>query len=123
VDENERRDLDAVGDADLCQQAAAIVSRPPVKGSSSFTLHAPLELLARYGLLPLVDPRERSLARLQLVASAAAFESGTTGGDPPAKIPAFPNPKDAAAHLCSIWVKEDPETKIKDQLHKGRKGK
>jgi hypothetical protein len=107
VDEYERRELDAVGDADLCQQAAAIVSRPPVKGGSSFTLHAPLELLARYGLLPLVDPRERSLARLQLVASAAAFESGTTGGDPPAKIDAFPNPKDAKAEFTRVFEKGD----------------
>src|SRR4051812_46022072 len=45
VDEVQRRDLDAVSDADLCRQAAAIISRPPKKGGSSFSLHAPLELL------------------------------------------------------------------------------
>src|SRR5262245_49203905 len=67
ADEYERRGLDTLGDAELCRQAAAIISRPPVKGGSSFSLHAPLELLARYGLLPLVEPQERLLARLQLV--------------------------------------------------------
>src|SRR3954468_6019949 len=44
VDEYERRELDAVSDAELCRQAAAIISKPPTKGGSSFTLHAPLEL-------------------------------------------------------------------------------
>src|SRR6187399_1364710 len=73
VDDYARRALDELDDADLCRQAAAIISNPPAKGFSSFSLHAPLELLARYGLLPLVNPRERTLARLQLAGSAASF--------------------------------------------------
>jgi hypothetical protein len=109
VDEYERRDLDGLGDAELCRQAAAIVSRPLLKGGSSFTLHAPLELLARYGLLPLVAPRERKLARLQLAASAAAFEAASPGSGPPLKIAAFPNPADARAELRRVFDKRDAD--------------
>ena len=57
-DEYADRDLDAVSDADIYREVAAIISRPPRKGLTSFTLHAPLELMARYGLLPLVEPKE-----------------------------------------------------------------
>jgi hypothetical protein len=107
ADEYERRDLDALSDAELCRQASAIIARPPVKGGSSFTLHAPLELLARYGLLPLVDPQERTLARLQLIASAATFESATDGGDAPPKITPFPNQADANAEFTRVFQKGD----------------
>lgn len=107
VDEYERRELDAISDANLCQQAAAIISNPPVKGGSSFTLHAPLELMARAGLLPLVEPRQRSLARLQLVASAAQFETGTTPAAPPAKITPFPDPQSAKSEFLGAFKKGD----------------
>jgi hypothetical protein len=103
VDEYERRNLDAVSDANLCQQVAAIVSKPPAKGGGSFILHAPLELLARYGLLPLVDPKERSLARLQMVASAATYETTTTAGPAPKKITPFANPSDAQAEFARAF--------------------
>jgi hypothetical protein len=107
ADEYARRELDEVSDAELCRQAAAIVSRPPVKGGGSFSLHAPLELLARYGLLPLVDPQERKLARLQLIASAAEFETDTTPGNPPQKITPFPSPADAQAEFARTFQKGD----------------
>lgn len=109
VEEYERRSLDAVSDAHLCQQAAAIISNPPVKGSSSFTLHAPLELMARYGLLPLVDPQKRSLARVQMVASASTFEAGTTTGAPPPKIAAFPDPSAAKAEFARTFQHGDAD--------------
>lgn len=108
VDEYERRGLNAIDDAELCRQAAAIISRPP-KGGGSFSLHAPLELLARYGLLPLVDPQERMLARLQLVASATSFEAFTPGADSPPKIAAFNNPSDAKAEFANVFEKKDPD--------------
>ncbi|MGH9762867.1 MAG: hypothetical protein ACREAC_18750, partial [Blastocatellia bacterium] len=41
-------------DFDLLEKAAEIVSIPRVDDPSSFELHAPLELLARFSLLPLV---------------------------------------------------------------------
>lgn len=83
VEEFAARDLDSMTDTDLYRQAAVIVSKPPAQGLTSFTLHAPLELMARYAVLPWVDPAERSLARLQIVASAAAYESGVTSGELP----------------------------------------
>lgn len=90
-DEYADRDLDAVSDADIYREVAAIISRPPRKGLTSFTLHAPLELMARYGLLPLVEPKERSLARLQMVATASAYESGVNPVEAPARIQSFPS--------------------------------
>lgn len=79
ADEYERRDLGAVSDADLCEQAARIISRPPEKTGREFQPACAARPVARYGLLPLVDPRERKLARLQLIASTANFEELTTG--------------------------------------------
>lgn len=107
VDEYERRDLDGLSDANLCQQVAAIFASPPAKGFSSFSLHAPLELMARAGLMPLVDPRQRALARLQLVASAAKFETETTPVAPPPKIKAFPDPQTAQGEFLGAFKKGD----------------
>ena len=103
VAEYQRRGLDELSDAELCQEAAALIAPPPAEGGSSFTLHAPLELLARYGLMPLVDPRERKLARLRLVASAARFEAEITAGPAPAKISRFANPGDAIAEFTRCF--------------------
>lgn len=91
VDEYARRGLDAVSDADLYREAAAIISKPQARGINSFALHAPLELMARYGLLPYVEPRERGLARLQTVTSAAAYEAGVKTVGAPAPIQPFPD--------------------------------
>ncbi len=49
----------------------------------SFALHAPLELLARYALLPKVRPEQRKLARLQLLATAAVYQMIGEPGAPP----------------------------------------
>jgi hypothetical protein len=97
-----RRGLDEISDTNLCQQVAAIVSSPP-KNDNSFTLHAPLELLARYGLLPLVDPPERNQARLRMVASAAFFESDAGGSSPATKIAAFPDPAAAQVEFARAF--------------------
>jgi hypothetical protein len=109
LDEYERRELEALSDSEVCRQATAIISRPPAEGGSSFTLHAPLELMARAGLLPLVDPRERKLARLQLIASAVAFESSTIGREGPAKVAEFSNPGDAKAEFTRVFEKGDAD--------------
>lgn len=101
VDEYGRRNLDELSDANLCQQVAAIVSNP--KSGGSFILHAPLELLARYGLLQLVDPQERSLARLQMVASAATFEAGPPPAPAPKKVGPFPDPSTAVAEFTRAF--------------------
>jgi hypothetical protein len=76
VEEYRRRKLAGLSDAALARQVGEVVSIP-CEGIISFTLHAPLELLARQALLPLVAGSGREAARIQMVASAAIYESGT----------------------------------------------
>lgn len=109
VDEYRRRELDALSDASLCQQAAAIVSSPPARGGNSFTLHAPLELLARYGLLPLVAPEARALARLQMVSSAATFEATAAPVPLPASPAPFPDASVAGAEFRRAFEHADAD--------------
>lgn len=109
ADEYSRRELESLSDAELYRQATGIVSRPPVKGGSSFSLHAPLEMMARYGLLPLVQGNDRTLARMQMVASAAQFESQTTAGKTPAQLSPFANPADAKAEFAKLFKKGDAD--------------
>lgn len=61
-------------DFELLRMAAGIVLQPTSE-PSSFTMHAPLELLARFGLLTRVRADDRKLARIQLVAAAALYPS------------------------------------------------
>ncbi len=73
------RSYDSLGLADwsdfeLLRAAASIVSEPKLE-FSSFAMHAPLELLARFCLLPLVAPKDRRLARIQIVATTAVYRS------------------------------------------------
>lgn len=63
----------APSDALLCDQVAARVARPKQAPADSFVLHAPLELLARMALLPLVRPDARDAARERLVALGAQY--------------------------------------------------
>jgi hypothetical protein len=107
VDEAKARNLDAVSDAELFRQAAAIVSRPPERGFSSFALHAPLEVMARYGLLRLVSPSDRELARLQMIASAAAYGSNVTPFPPPPRVEPFPDLNAASAELARTLTQAD----------------
>lgn len=107
VDEVKARNLDAVSDGELFREVAAIVSRPAASGMSSFTLHAPLEVMARYGLLRLVSPPERELARLQMVASAAAYGSNVTPIPPPARVTPFPDLNAASAELARTFTRAD----------------
>ena len=69
-----RRGLDGLSDADLLD-AVVDVLREPKDRMTSFTLHTPLEALARYSLLPYVRPEYRELARTQLVAVAGLFQA------------------------------------------------
>ena len=81
VAEYRARNLAGLSDDELYRQVGAIVGRP-CEGRTSFTLHAPLELYARRGLLSIVDAGDREVARMQMVASAAAYEDGTRRADP-----------------------------------------
>ena len=65
-DEYKGRALGDLSDAEIFDQICPIVACPPRRGLTSFTLHAPLEAMARYGLMRLVHPSDRELARLHL---------------------------------------------------------
>lgn len=109
VEEYKSRGLAAATDARIYREVGAIVSRPPQKGLTSFTLHAPLELMARYGLLRLVAPSDREFARLQMVASAAAYGAGVKSVATPAIVPPFADVKSAAAEFSSIFKQGDAD--------------
>ncbi len=107
VDEYRSRNLDSVSDAEIYRQAAGLISNPQRKSINSFALHAPLELLARYALLPLVDPHERQIARLQIVTSASAYEAGIDAVGEAAGINRFPNLSTARQEFARIFDSGD----------------
>jgi hypothetical protein len=66
-------DADGWSDAQLADTCAAAIVLPKMANTSSFVLHAPLELAARFLLLPHVDPCARSDARRRIAAIAARY--------------------------------------------------
>jgi len=72
--EYQARALDTLSDAELVAHTGELISRP-ARHTTSFSLHAPLELLARSALLPAVAESRRRLARLQVVALAARYQT------------------------------------------------
>lgn len=76
------RGLAQLSDVELFHATASIIAQPKCEVKTSFELHAPLELLARFSLLPLVKPEDRVGVRLQIVASTALYQSsGPVIGD------------------------------------------
>lgn len=73
-----RRGIAGVPDAHLSELVAELIACPKIAEADSFVLHAPLELLARTALLPLVEPQARELARQRLVWLGATY---ATAGD------------------------------------------
>jgi hypothetical protein len=76
--------LDVLSDAELLEVAAARLAVPRVAPADSFVLHAPLELMARAGLLPYVEPASRELARQRIAWLATSFDAhgpAVGGGD------------------------------------------
>lgn len=69
---------------DPIRRAVLSVSVPKVAPADSFVLHAPLELLARVGLLPHVDPAQRDAAVSMIDRLREQYEAA---GDP---VPAPP---------------------------------
>lgn len=105
-DEYKDRALGELSDADIFDQVCAIV-RPPVRGLTSFTLHAPLEAMARYGLMRLVNPIDHELARLQMVASASAYGHQAETMPASAREYSFPDTNTAAAELARTFTSGD----------------
>jgi len=76
-----RHDLDRITDDDLLASASELLTIPHEESADSFTLHAPLELMARAQLLPSVSPHRRRSARQRIAQIAATWMStGTTTG-------------------------------------------
>jgi len=98
VDAYGARDLALLSDAELCEGVAGLLAVPRRGPADSFVLHAPLELLARTALLPLVHPAARERARQRIVWLGAAYEAaGEAVKDP--KIRSYADPEAAVAHL------------------------
>ena len=74
-DAYQARGLDRLSDGALTDVVAAAVARPKVAAADSFVLHAPLELLARSALLPLVEPSSRPVARQRMVWLGATYQA------------------------------------------------
>jgi hypothetical protein len=72
-DEYQRQRMDDWSDGRLLAAAGDVLSQPKEAPADSFVLHAPLELLARAGLLRHVRPAERGRARQRLVWLAATY--------------------------------------------------
>lgn len=77
------RGIDRITDAALVTGVSHVLARPRT-AHTSFTLHAPLELMARARLLPLVRPEARAGARARLVALAAGYDHSGEAVDSPA---------------------------------------
>ncbi len=101
------RRLEALSETELFRAAAHIVSQPKLE-LSSFSLHAPLEIMARYNLLPLVSPADRELARIQIVATASHYQAAGVGVSPPERI-RIARSSDAAASLRRAVQEGDVE--------------
>jgi hypothetical protein len=70
----------------LIAAVGKILAEPKHAPADSFVLHAPLELLARAGLLPLVRPEDRDGALDQIRALGAKYEAAGEPVAPPAPI-------------------------------------
>ena len=98
-----RRALGDLSDAEIFDQICPIVACPPRRSLTSFTLHAPLEAMARYGLMHLVHPSDRELARLQMLASAAVYGHQVDLMLAPARMYLFSDANAAAGELASTF--------------------
>jgi hypothetical protein len=106
-DEYDRRNLDVLSDDELVRSVAAIVAAPRDAEFDSFVLHAPLELVARARLLPLVEPTARRQARCRIVSIGAIYQ---TYGEPIPTPPITPTPTDQILdHLIDAIDNGDTE--------------
>ncbi len=101
-----RRSLDQWSDRRLAAAVAEVVAVPKQAPADSFVLHAPLELLARVGLLPAVRPEAREGARQRLVWLAASYAAAGPPVDRAAPVEGL-EPAEAAARLVPALAAGD----------------
>src|SRR5215216_3741968 len=114
------RGIDSWSDRRLAAELAEVVAVPKEAPADSFVLHAPLELLARVGLLPSVRPAAREAARQRLVWLAASYAAA----GPP--VDRTPSPEDldpsaAAARLLPALAAGDQDEVDRCALALGRR--
>lgn len=96
------------GDAEALDAAAATIAVPHVEPADSFVLHAPLELLARAGLLTMVSPAGRGAVLDRMHDVAAGYRAwGTPLERRPNHSPAIE--ADAAAVLQDATATGDSD--------------
>jgi hypothetical protein len=86
-DEYDRLAFADLSDAQLFDRAARVVAIPKQDVANSFVLHAPLELMARRLLLPLVAPHYRRAVRERMLWVAASYERAGAAIEPPPEAP------------------------------------
>ena len=98
--------VDSWTDRRLAAEVAVVVAVPKEAPADSFVLHAPLELLARVGLLRAVRPDAREQARQRLVWLAASYAAA---GPPVERTPPAEHlePSEAAARLVPALAAGD----------------
>jgi hypothetical protein len=99
--------LDRISDAELLREACRVLSTPRDHAANSFTLHAPLELMARAQLLPLVSSHHREAARLRIADIAAAW---STTGRPADTGDGAAHDEQPLGSLTEALRRGDPET-------------
>jgi hypothetical protein len=114
------RAIDRWSDRRLAAEVGEVVAVPKEAPADSFVLHAPLELLARVGLLPSVRPAAREAARQRLVWLAASYAAA----GPP--VDRTPSPEDldpsaAAARLLPALAAGDQDEVDRYALALGRR--
>ncbi|MGZ8761967.1 MAG: hypothetical protein ACXW2Y_01435 [Acidimicrobiia bacterium] len=97
---------DDLADAELVARVGRTIAHPKIAPADSFVLHAPLELLARAGLLRHVRPDARADARRRIVQLGAEYAAaGESVLDQP--VAAFDSPEDAAKTLTGAIADGD----------------
>jgi hypothetical protein len=97
----------SLSDAGLVQAVAWAIASPKSSEGTSFTLHAPLELLARATLLQLCPPQARSVGRIRIASIAAHYSKGDEI-DPPERT--FPTLRLAKSALIAALREGDADT-------------
>jgi hypothetical protein len=103
------RHLSTLSDAELFVRVAELL-HPPKLEFSSFTLHAPLEALARFSLLSAIPESRRSSARMQIVSLAARYESIGKSVTSSPRLPGRPSADDVFLTLEDAIASGDLDT-------------
>jgi hypothetical protein len=92
---------DALSDRALIEAVIAAITPPKATASSSFILHAPLELAARAALLPMVPVEARHMARRRIADIASRYVKSGDAAAAPAQQ--FASSADALTALAAAF--------------------